>query len=386
MKIQKIVVVCGTLDLDYEVGSTPAIWQLFKGLYEIGCELIIIPYLGAPVRSLWWRCAPNPVKTEGRVYYWLRKIMHKNRYSRSLVNKNNERLVPKLARILTGGKMTKAIRSVIQQEKDVDALLFIQLPINHFDKTASQLKREYDLPILYYDIDLPVSLPKYGGYTFNHYIDADISVFDAIIGTSEGVTQELHELGAQKYFVIHFGADPAIYTPLNIDQNIDVFFSGIGTKFRENWIRAMLVEPSKQLSYTFVVSGNGYPPLGRVKLLPMVSFSVWRQYCCRSKINLNITRETHANVPRSSTSRPFELAALECCVISNPYRGLEKWFEVGKEIFVVSNSHEAIELYQWLLSSKETRKEVGKRARKRVLREHTFKHRANQLVSILESL
>jgi len=386
MKIRKILIVCGTLNLDYEVGSTPAMWQLYKGLYEVGCDLILVPYLSAPVRSLWWRCAPNPVEMEGRVYYWLRKMMTRNSHSGSLLNHNNERLVPKLARILTSGKMMKAIISVIQNEKDVDALLFTQLPANHFDKIASQLKRDYDFPIVYYDIDLPVSLPEYGGYTFNHYLGADISAFDAVIGTSEGVTKELYELGAHKYFVVHFGADPTIYAPLDIDQDVDVFFSGIGAKFRENWIKTMIVEPSKQLVYTFAVSGNGYPPLGTAKLLRMVPFSAWRKYCCRSKINLNITRETHASVDGSSTSRPFELAALGCCVISNPYLGLTNWFELDTEMFEVASLREATELYKWILSDEDERICVGTKARERVLKEHTFRHRAQQLLNVMEEL
>ena len=37
----------------------------------------------------------------------------------------------------------------------------------------------------------------------------------------------------------------------------------------------------------------------------------------------------------TSTSRPFELAAMECCIVSHPYKGLDKWFTKGKEIFVV---------------------------------------------------
>ena len=38
----KILIVCSTLDLKYKMGCTPHWWQLFKGLYEIGCEVIVI--------------------------------------------------------------------------------------------------------------------------------------------------------------------------------------------------------------------------------------------------------------------------------------------------------------------------------------------------------
>ncbi len=117
-----------------------------------------------------------------------------------------------------------------------------------------------------------------------------------------------------------------------------------------------------------------------------LSYSEWRQFCCRSKINLNITRWSHTNVYASSTSRPFELAAFGSCIVSQPYNGIEEWFEVGKELLVVNNEGEAIETYRRLLGDAREREGVGNKARERVLREHTFKHRAIELTDIIQGL
>jgi hypothetical protein len=43
---KKVLVICSTLNLDYPYGATPAIWQLLKGLFEVGCDVIAIPYRG----------------------------------------------------------------------------------------------------------------------------------------------------------------------------------------------------------------------------------------------------------------------------------------------------------------------------------------------------
>ena len=56
----KILAVASTMDLRQRLGCTPAWWQLWKALYEIGHEVIVTPYLGDPVDSLWWRTYPNP--------------------------------------------------------------------------------------------------------------------------------------------------------------------------------------------------------------------------------------------------------------------------------------------------------------------------------------
>jgi hypothetical protein len=44
------------------------------------------------------------------------------------------------------------------------------------------------------------------------------------------------------------------------------------------------------------------------------------------------------------------LAAIQCCVVSSPYNGLEKWFDLKIEMLVANGTSEAEELYSWLLS------------------------------------
>jgi spore maturation protein CgeB len=85
----------------------------------------------------------------------------------------------------------------------------------------------------------------------------------------------------------------------------------------------------------------------------------------------------------SSTARPFELAALGCAMVSNPYLGIEEWFEPDREILVVHNADEAVATYRELLASRSRRRELGAAARARLLAEHTYCHRAQQLIRLL---
>jgi spore maturation protein CgeB len=118
-------------------------------------------------------------------------------------------------------------------------------------------------------------------------------------------------------------------------------------------------------------------------MLPYLSFSKLREYACRSKLNLAITRAAHAGVFASSSSRPFELASMGCCIVANPYLGIETWFEPGKEVFVVNSSEEAVDRYRYLLAHDAERLAAGRAARARVLKEHTFVHRARQLAAVV---
>jgi spore maturation protein CgeB len=146
----------------------------------------------------------------------------------------------------------------------------------------------------------------------------------------------------------------------------------------------MITVPSNQLGDShFAVRGTKLGEIGKAEQLPYLSFSKLREYSCRSKINLCITRGAHASVYGSSSSRPFELSSMGACIVANPYAGLEEWFEPEKEIIIVNSQEEAIDRYQYLLAHDIERQAMGNAARERVLQEHTFRHRARELLGIL---
>src|SRR5438045_2845651 len=68
MRAPKILAVASAVDLEFRYGCTPAWWQLWKGLYEAGCDLIVTPYRGRAIESPWWRTYPNPAYREGEAF------------------------------------------------------------------------------------------------------------------------------------------------------------------------------------------------------------------------------------------------------------------------------------------------------------------------------
>ena len=85
----------------------------------------------------------------------------------------------------------------------------------------------------------------------------------------------------------------------------------------------------------------------------------------------------------SSTSRLFELASAGAAIVTNPYEGIERWFEPGSELRVVSSADEAVATYRELLADPGAAEQLGRRARERVLDEHTFAHRARRLLELV---
>jgi spore maturation protein CgeB len=70
-------------------------------------------------------------------------------------------------------------------------------------------------------------------------------------------------------------------------------------------------------------------------------------------------------------------------IVSNPYDGIERWFEPGRELLVVSSAEEAADAYRELLDDPARTEELGRAARERALDEHTYVHRARRLLELI---
>lgn len=253
------------------------------------------------------------------------------------------------------------------------------------------IHEEFGIPVAYYDGDMPTILPKYAAereFKFNYYVNADLSEFDIFFTNSKGVIPDLEEMGARNVHPLYYAADPNLFKPVDVEKDIDISFFGYGSEFREEWMKKMIANPSKHIpDAKFSVGGKGFGiPMGNANLIGDLSYSAFREFCCRSRICLNITRWSHTNVYASATARPFELAAYGACIVSQPYDGIEEWFDIGKEIIGVKSEEEATEAYKWLLSSDSEREKIGENARERVLRDHTYLNRAEGIQKIFQNL
>lgn len=365
-----------------------------KGLYEIGVEVIATPYQGAPIESLWWRALPNPARWQGDVFKALRDrsralLSGRSRHDSAADSHDSvfDRAIRLTAQTFIAPLWRRHIERILIQEQDIAAVVFLTVPLNHMKGIPRHITEKFSIPVIYLDGDVPASLPNMKGFAsgFRIYQGADLSEYAAFISNSSGGADHLRELGANHVHTLWYGADPNVFSPVSVPaQDIDLFFYGHGREYRAHWIDSMIKMPSTELPKArFAARGTNLGDLGNTKLLDYLSFSKLRQYVCRSKINLCITRGAHASVYASSSSRPFELAAMGACIVANPYAGIEEWFEPGKELTVVHSADEALETYKDLLAHDDKRAAIGRAARERVLKQHTFRHRARDLADII---
>ena len=219
---------------------------------------------------------------------------------------------------------------------------------------------------------------------FNYYHGADPSEYDLVVSNSEGGIPRLLELGARRAETVFWAADPELFQPLHVEKDVDVFFYGYGDKFRKDWVERMIGEPSRRLAEVdFAVGGADFrADLGRARMLRYFPVNMLPRAISASRVNVNVARKPHASVFASSTSRLFELASTAAAIVTNPYEGIERWFEPGRELLVVHDADEAVAAYRELLADPAAADELGRRARERVLEEHTFAHRARRLLEL----
>jgi hypothetical protein len=382
--VKKLLVVASSLDLRAPLSSTPSWWQLLKALAEEGVELVVAPYQGPAIESPWWTSAANPCQLEGDAVGWFKKLAAVRVAIASTPGDSlSDRLTRGLVERVTKPRWRNHLVRILESHRDVSAVLFLTTPPNHFGGIPRLIEQRFGLPTYFYDGDVPASLPRFAGFRtgFRIYQGADLSEYTCVFSSSKGGIDDLIRLGARQVQVLYYAADPSLFAHSTIEQDIDVFFYGHGREYREEWLDAMLDFPSRELpNARFAARGTHLGSMPRVTRLPYASFSKLGDYCRRSRINLLITRHAHASVHASSTARLFELAALGCAMVSNPSAGIEEWFEPAREVIIVGSSQEAVFTYRQLLADPGFLRELGARARERLLREHTYRHRAHQLI------
>jgi spore maturation protein CgeB len=278
------------------------------------------------------------------------------------------------------------LERLVERERP-DAVVVFTVPMAHLRGIPTALRERFGIPVVFYDGDVPMSLPEFGGMDtgFNWYHDADPSEYDLLLSNSEGGLEQLRAMGARRAEAVFWAADPEFFAPHDVEKGMDVFFYGYGDKFRRDWMQAMVGEPSRCLGdVDFALGGRDFQgDIGTARAIGDVPFNVFPRTISQARVNLCITRRSHATVHASSSCRPFELASAGAAIVSNPYDGLERWFEPGSELLVVHDPEEAVTAYRNLLDDPAQAEELGRRARERVLDEHTYRHRARQVLELI---
>jgi len=134
----------------------------------------------------------------------------------------------------------------------------------------------------------------------------------------------------------------------------------------------------------FLLAGSGWenrllPP--NVRLIGHVSTNDHNALNSSPLAVLNVLRESMAANGWSPATRVFEAVGAGACLVSDAWDGIDDFLDPSGEVLVAANGDEVASHLEELTPARARR--IGEAARRRVLAEHTYAHRAAQVERIL---
>ena len=237
----------------------------------------------------------------------------------------------------------------------------------------------------FYDIDTPLTMKsleaKYYEYLSAHLIPR----FDLYLSFSGGMALDLLEnaYGSPMARPLYCCVDFSKYYPDDKNTHLyDLGYMGTYSECRREPLHKLMCETAqKWTGGRFVVAGVSYPDdiswPRNIKKIDHLPASRHREFYCSQRFTLNITKADNAEAGYAPSVRLFEAAACGVPVISDYWEGLSNIFTFGEEILLSSSHHNTHKYLTEIPEQK--RREIGERARQKVLTGHSPAHRVREL-------
>ena len=246
-------------------------------------------------------------------------------------------------------------------------------------------------PILCYDIDTPITLGHLRSRGATEYLCAGlIPEYDAYLSFTGGpALRELEEtFGAKQAIAFFCSVDPDLYQQKveRAEFRCDLSYRGTYASDRQGKLMALLDGAAALLpDRRFLVAGPRYPQstiwqpnVDRLIHVPPSDHPAFYSSC---RFTLNLTRNDMIEAGYSPSVRLFEASACGAAIISDNWAGLAEFLTPGEEILLPQDAYEVGDILEHMPEAE--RRSVGRRARNRILAEHTSDHRAVEFEEIV---
>ena len=240
----------------------------------------------------------------------------------------------------------------------------------------------------FWDVDAPATLDRVQGNRGDAF-GALIPKFDLILtyGGGPPVVAAYTELGARRCVPIYNALDPRTHYPVPAKDAYAADLSLLANRLpdREARIEQFFLQASEQVpEKRFLLGGSGWES----KNLPANVTNVGHVFTqdhnafnCSTGVVLNISRESMARYGFSPATRIFEAAGASACIITDEWRGIELFLEPRREVLVAENGADVADYVRTL--NPNDAKRIGAAAYRRVIAEHTYERRVDQLEDVL---
>jgi len=202
-----------------------------------------------------------------------------------------------------------------------------------------------------------------------HYAPA----LSLVATTDAAAVAKYHGIGYHRVLLTQWACNVHAYSPCAKQPRPEATF--VGQRYGD---RPKAVEAIRRAGFPVDCYGFGWESgrLGHDEMIELFG---------ASSINLNFSKAYRGRLWRRRPltfqikARPFEVAGCGGFVLTEQAPLLERYFESGREIATFEGIADLVEQVRYWLSNEEERAAVARRGYERVIREHTYEHRFEEI-------
>lgn len=241
---------------------------------------------------------------------------------------------------------------------------------------------------IFWDVDAPATLERMQADPADPFRE-HLRRYDFILtyGGGDPVVSGYRAFGARECIPVYNALDPRTHHPVPPDSRFDADLGFLGNRLpdREARVEQFFLDAAARLPRrSFLLGGSGWadkPMPENVHYRGHVYTADHNAFNVTPLAVLNISRESMARFGYSPATRVFEAAGAGACLITDRWVGVEQFLEPEREVLVADDGEQVAAQLSALTRTRA--REIGAAARERVLREHTYAHRAEQVETIL---
>jgi spore maturation protein CgeB len=299
---------------------------------------------------------------------------------------------PSWARVVVyGGDSEEHALRAVESARGAD-LVVKASGVGVFDALLEQAVLDLRSPrtlVAFWDVDAPATLDRVRTQPDDPFA-ALVPDYDLVLtyGGGDPVVRGYRALGARECVPIYNALDPATHHPVPPDDRFRADLGFLGNRLpdrearvEEYFLQAAALLPDKR----FLLGGSGWgdkPLPAAVQYFGHVYTRDHNAFNCTPRAVLNVNRESMARYGFSPPTRVFEAAGAAACLITDAWEGIEMFLEPGREVLVARSGQDVAEILAGLDLARAWA--IGQSAFRRVLAEHTYAHRALELLEVLD--
>ena len=237
---------------------------------------------------------------------------------------------------------------------------------------------------VFWDVDAPATLAEMQAAP-DHPLRQALPTLDLVLtyGGGNPVVEAYRQLGAVACVPIYNALDPQTHHPVapNARFAADLGFLGNRLPDREARVEQFFFEPAaSNPRQQFLLGGAGWadkPMSSNINYCGHVGTADHNPFNATPKAVLNISRSSMASNGFSPATRVFEAAGAGACLITDAWQGIELFLAPEDEVLVARDGQDVADIIATL--TWERARSIGAAAMERVLREHTYVHRAEEV-------